>query len=183
MSYLSTELASILARRKLKGVDLARRSGLSQSMVSRYLNGEQVYISDDDLEKLLIALTDDGNDRARIIAARMRDVCVGPGSEQIKIQIGSGPLIQKNAPLHYETNLPPKVEDALRAIREAIPRDPDLRDIIISLARRLPAPKPKPISDNPVLDPNAPIPAADAVKPKRRRLWKGERGVEPIEEN
>lgn len=139
MSYLSTELASVLARRNLKAADLARRSGLSQSMVSRYLNGEQIYISDEDLEKLLIALTDEAQDRARIIAARMRDVCVGPGSELIRLQIGdkNKPLVlHDGGPMEYQTALPPKVEEAIRVIREAIPRDPDLRDIVMSLARR-----------------------------------------------
>jgi hypothetical protein len=43
--------------------------------------------------------------------------------------------------------------------------------------------KPQSISDNPVLDPNAPVPHPGAPVKKRRRLYKGERGLDPIEEN
>jgi predicted DNA-binding protein len=45
------------------------------------------------------------------------------------------------------------------------------------------AAKPTLVSKHPALDPNAPPPPAGAPPSKRRRLRKGERGIEPLEEN
>lgn len=57
-----------------------------------------------------------------------------------------------------------------------------LRDELVFREKENPV-TPKLVSKHPLLDPNAPPPPVDAPPSKRRRLRKGERGLEPLEEN
>ena len=74
MSYFSTALQRCAERRQLNQSDLAKRSGVSNSHISRLYNGESRDLSDANFSGLLNAFATDPSAQAEIIAARCQDV-------------------------------------------------------------------------------------------------------------
>jgi transcriptional regulator with XRE-family HTH domain len=133
MSYLATEMARILREREMKPIELSKSSGVTQSQISRLLNGQQVSIADEDFESISTVLGRDPKEQATLLAARMRDVCRGPAADRIKIQISGEDLIRETPP-PYGIKFPPALEQAFAIIHSWVLEDDDVRDIIVGLA-------------------------------------------------
>lgn len=136
MSYLATELARILKQNGLKAAELARKSQLGRPEISRWLNGLQVYISEEDLTAIARASSKNPKDHARLVWARLMDVKKGPGAELVKVTVLDEPMSGEECPA-YAVKLPPKVQADMDKIMAAIGDDPQLRRIIHGLANYL----------------------------------------------
>jgi len=116
---------------------LAHATKLGEPKISRWLSGQQTFIDGDDLELVVTHLTDKPAERAELVAARMRDVCTGPGSDLIEINIGGNDF--REASPAYDTKLPvlpPPLEHATQ-IFARFWKDPDVRGVVTGLANVL----------------------------------------------
>lgn len=135
MSNLSKTITKILEERGMKPADLARVSGIAESKLSRWLNGVQKFIDDDDLEKIANAIGGSKRQQAELVVARLRDLLSGPGSELVRVSIlGETEQHLREASLPYRAKLPPKWEKVLNILAEHIPDDSDLRSVLEGLA-------------------------------------------------
>jgi transcriptional regulator with XRE-family HTH domain len=181
MSQLQKALVSLMERKRVNAAELSRITDVDRATISRWVNGSQLRMSDESLERIARALTDNPVEQAELIAARMLDIRTGPGSDLIAVTIAKS-AVKPRLSNDWTAELPVKIEKAFRTIAAHIDQQ-EVRDLLLAIEELLePRRKSKLISDNPVLDPNAPPPLGAPPK-RRRRLWKGERGVEPIEEN
>lgn len=146
MSYLSHALNELMTEAGIRNVELSRKTKIDQPTISRWRRGEQVSINDEHLQAIAKALTPDPRKQAKLVVARMRDVCYGPGAELVEIRLAGQTL--REEPIHYGTKLPPQLERAFEIIRGNVNHDDDLRDILIALANLFDKPnenqKPKP---------------------------------------
>jgi len=135
VTNFATKLEELLARKKMKPVELARAAGLAPSTVSRWLNLERASVSEKDLTSAALALSSDHRDHAELLRARMLDLCRGPGSNLIEISIDGRRIaaIRETAPEY--ARLPKELEDCLRVLREHIQKDSILRGLLMSIAR------------------------------------------------
>ena len=134
MSYLATTLDRLMRLRGFKNIDVSRGASIDQATLSRILNGQQQSISDEDLARLCEFISSKKSEQAELIAARMRDVQVGPGADLIELTIQEQPLALRDTPGPLRL-LPPRIEEAIDNIRRHILTDVDLRDIILALRR------------------------------------------------
>ena len=134
MSYLSDVLRELMLQKGIKNVDLARSTGIDQATISRWLNGGQKSISDEDLERVCRTLSSDPREQAQIVAARMRDVQTGPGSQLVKLSIGEDEL-KETPPKYGSRKLPQKYEAALDNIADNVLEDSDLNQMVLALGR------------------------------------------------
>src|SRR4051812_21152831 len=108
MSNLAEALEALMEKSGIRyAAELARRANVEESAVSRWRNGLQTSITDEDLEKLSRALSNDAKDHARLVAARMLDVRHGPGAELITVEIDKRELREEPQP-YGQKKLPPK---------------------------------------------------------------------------
>jgi len=135
MSNFGAKLAELLARNKMRAAELARITNLNDSLVSKWINGQQVFVSNSDLAKITGAISALPKEQAELIKAHLMDEMSGPGSEMIEIRIkGQVSLAQKESATPYVTPLPLKIQRALEILgREAV-TDADVRGILISMA-------------------------------------------------
>jgi DNA-binding Xre family transcriptional regulator len=133
MSHFSRKLEDLLAQKDCRPADLSRKTGISQPQISKWLNGAQTWISQEDLTRICKSLTDDPVEQAELVAAHCRDECYGPAAHLVQIDVSGGALREESPA--YRVQLPRKLDHALDVIRNHLPRDKDLRDIMLSLAR------------------------------------------------
>lgn len=131
MSYLAAALTKLMDARGLKNVELANTTGIDQATISRWRNGLQKSITDEDLSKLSHALAQDRREQAEILAARMKDVGVGPGSEFIQVLVAGEAITETGTAT--EKKLSPQMERSFEILRRHVD-DVDLRNIILHLA-------------------------------------------------
>ena len=75
MSNLANAIQRLMDKNGIRfAVEVAKKSGIEEATISRWRNGIQTSISDEDLEKLARSLSNDSKDHAELIVARMRDV-------------------------------------------------------------------------------------------------------------
>lgn len=134
MSYLADE---ITRQMRLSGIktnkELADRSRIDPATISRWINGTQTSVNDEDLENLANALSTKEADHAALIAARMRDVGRGPGASLVSVHIGTEAL--REVPPEYGTKkLPPRGRRAFEILANHYMESADLRDMLDSLA-------------------------------------------------
>src|SRR4051812_32424345 len=87
MSHLGIALKRIAEENKREQKEIADAAQVAQSQVSRWFSGLQKTISDPDFAAVLAVITKDPRQRAEIIAARCRDVKIGPGAELVEITV------------------------------------------------------------------------------------------------
>ena len=133
MSYLGTTIQKLMETNELTQQQVAKRSGLQQSTISRLKNGTQTMISGDDLSVLASALGRNKRQCAEIIAAHLRDHCRGPGADMIAISIRDTP---QPAAIDFN-HLPRRAEATLRFFAHLIPTSPDTEKALTSFARAL----------------------------------------------
>lgn len=110
---------------------------MPRSQVSRIFNGDQKYITETDLVALLNCFRDP-RDRAEIIAARCRDVCIGPGAELVEITIKGPAPADASAEKKSEfphVELSSETERAFAWLRSQCPLNPDLEKHLLGYAR------------------------------------------------
>jgi hypothetical protein len=168
MSYLSACLSQLMTQYGLKGADITRATGLDSATISRWLTGTQVSIRDEDIEKVAKAVSKKPEEQAMLIAARMKDVCKGPGSNLIEIRIGSRSVLREEAQSWGRPPLPEKYEHAFRILAENM-NDPDVRDLVLSVAG--------------LLDRADPADSPEPVNPRKPARVRKLRGIDSIEEN
>jgi hypothetical protein len=137
MSYFSIALTRIAERTNVRQADIVRTTKMPRSQVSRIFNGDQKYITETDLGALLNCFRDP-RDRAEIVAARCKDVCIGPGAELVEINIkGPAPASAKATKQsefpHVE--LSHDTERAFAWLRSQCPLNPDLEKHLLGYAR------------------------------------------------
>jgi len=147
MSYFSRKLEALLDKNcrenevnPSKAIDLVRAAKLPQSVVSRWINGEQIHISEEDWASLSKAITDDPKARAELLAAHLMDYNNGPGSEMVSITVagsGASHKSKANEILKLIESLPPKEEETLLTLLPLLKISKLLRDHLSSLANLL----------------------------------------------
>ena len=137
MSYFGRALEGLLERKQMKAVRLAELSGVSQSVVSRLITGDQKSPSAEDMDRLQRALSSDPVDQAELLRAHLLDECHGPGASRIDIVVKGEPPALYEQPAPYLVKLPADIEESLNIIREHVIRDQNVREIIEGLGNLL----------------------------------------------
>ena len=96
MSKLSQALTGLMDKNALKKGKLAKKTNLGKKQLSRILSGKTRFVDDADFKRLAKAVTLDKIDQAHLIAARMLDVCNGPGKQLVSIHIKTDQVKAKN---------------------------------------------------------------------------------------
>jgi transcriptional regulator with XRE-family HTH domain len=148
MSYFSIALQRCAERRQLNQSDLAKRSGISNSYISRLYSGESRDLSDANFASLLNAFATDPAAQAEIIAARCQDILAvaraarTPGSELVDILVKksnqpsatlAGP--PRTNPQLPEVELSHETERAFAWLRRQCPLKPDLEKHLVGYAK------------------------------------------------
>lgn len=137
MSYFGTQLEELLKRKNMKAVDLARLSGVGESLISRYRSGEQVWVSPEDLAAIATSISDSNSERAELVRAHLLDEKTGPGSELVRVEVASAPAMLKEDFPAYAIRLPEQLERAFQILRENAINDADVRDVVLGLGNLL----------------------------------------------
>lgn len=136
MSYFAAKLAGLLESKKMRASELSRISDINDALISRWINGQQKFVSNGDLAALCASISSDPRDRAELIRAHLLDEMAGPGSELIEIHIKgqSAQELKDDRILYRAGALPLKLMRAFEILaREAI-TDADVRAVILGLA-------------------------------------------------
>jgi transcriptional regulator with XRE-family HTH domain len=136
MSYFGTALKQMLDRKKMKAVKLAKLSRVDQPKISRYIRGDQTWVAQDDFTAIAKAITNEPDEQAELVLARLLDERVGPGSDLVRIDIPSGKSRRKR-PIAYRIKLPENLEADLELVREWISKDRNVRELIEGLGNLL----------------------------------------------
>lgn len=132
MSNFGAKISEILERRKLRASELARLSGLTEALISRWVNGQQTFVSHQDLAALVAAISDIQKERAEIIRAHLLDEIHGPGCELIDVRIrGAGSTPREES---ARVALPLKIQRALEILGKEAVGDADVRQVLLGLA-------------------------------------------------
>jgi transcriptional regulator with XRE-family HTH domain len=145
MSYFSTALQRCAERRQLNQSDLAKRSGISNSYISRLYSGESRDLSDANFAGLLNAFVTDPAAQAEIIAARCMDVreiarfAKAPGADLVEIRVKPTEARTKNI-AQSGSDLPVvelshETERAFEWLRSQCPINPDLEKHLVGYAK------------------------------------------------
>ena len=139
MSFLSTALQRRSERFKLNQTDIAQRSGISRSFVSRLFGGESD-MSDDNFTALLNVFATDPQAQAEIIAARCEDTLEVAraarvkGAEHVRILV-KAPDTSSSAPSVPAIQLSDETERAFAWLRSQCPLNPDLEKHLVGYAK------------------------------------------------
>jgi transcriptional regulator with XRE-family HTH domain len=131
MSYFAEELQRQMLGKNLKQSELAEISGISQAQVSKWLRGEQISVSEDQMSALSAAIGDDAVQHAELLRAHLLDEQKGLGSQLIRIEIDSPHVL--SAPKKART----KGEKAMEFLATERHQNRDLNELLIDLARVL----------------------------------------------
>ena len=123
----------------MRASELSRISGINDGLISKWINGQQKFVSNDDLANLAGAISHEAKDRAELIRAHLLDELAGPGSELIEIKVrGLSSSALKEESTQYSVDpLPLKIQRALEILARESLTDADVRSIILSLANML----------------------------------------------
>lgn len=87
MSNYSQVLTEIIDKNSLKKGKLAKRAHLRKKDISRILSGKKRLTTNGEFKRVAKAVTKDQLDQAHLVAARMMDVCTGPGKELVTVHV------------------------------------------------------------------------------------------------
>jgi len=127
-SYFGAALTRLLDAREMTGRELARKSGLIESKISRLKIGEQRYLSRHDLLMITKCFSEWPEEQAKLVAAHLMDECSGPGSELVRITIHDGPKKMLMAKISSRVN------EAIETILGQVVKDPAKEKFVIELA-------------------------------------------------
>lgn len=130
VSRVTEYLTALLNRHKLSQSDLAKRSGVPFAVINRTLGGH-TKISDKNWATLVTSITSDEDEQAEAMCCRLRDQCAGPGAHKVEIRVKWDRMEDRPAPVPVETPL----AKALSHLQEFAGNNPDMRHLLIDLAR------------------------------------------------
>lgn len=134
MSNFGAKLEELIEKNKLRASELSRASGINDALISRWINGQQNYVSQEALEAITVVISKNPTEQAELIRAHLLDECVGHGSHLIEIHILGSSTKTQDADTPYRIIPPLKIQRALEILcREAI-TDSDVRNILLSMA-------------------------------------------------
>ena len=145
MSYLSIALQRCAERRRLNQSDIAQKSGVSRSYISRLFTGEAQDMSDRNFTAILGVFAADAHAQAEIIAARCMDTLEvaraarAPGAALVEIHVksptsGSALRVPGSAEFPH-VELSHHTERAFAWLRSQCPVNPDLEKHLVGYAR------------------------------------------------
>lgn len=129
MSNFGEELSKQLTAKNMTAADLAARVDMSASQLYNWTRGVQTTVSAEQFNVLAAALTDDEHDHARLLHAHLLDEKADNlGNHLVEVRLlESGEL--KDRPRARS-----KRERALEILSSESVRDPDLTDLLVSMA-------------------------------------------------
>lgn len=134
MSYFGEELKHQLDRKKISGKELAKRTGKSQSQMSRWCSGTQEFIDKKDLALIATTLSSSAKEQAALIGAATKDLANIPGlpvaSRMISVHVGDAPVRLES----LEVQVPASRRATYNVLARAEVLHPDLRAILDHLA-------------------------------------------------
>ena len=134
MSNFGVKLEELIEKNKMRPADLARISGLKETLLSRLINGQQTFVSHDALEAITASISRKPTEQAALIRAHLLDETVGQGSHLIDISIRGDVIELNESSVPYRAVPSLKIQRALQILgRESI-TDADVRTILLSLA-------------------------------------------------
>lgn len=134
MSYFGAKIEELMERNKLTAAELSRASGITEGLLSRWINGVQTFVSHEALEAITPVISRKPTEQAELIRAHLQDECVGAGSQLIDIHILGTGTETRDTVTPYRVPLPLKIQRALELLgRESI-TDADVRSLLLSLA-------------------------------------------------
>jgi transcriptional regulator with XRE-family HTH domain len=127
MHCLSKTLQSVLNRNDLTAADVARKSNLHQSFLSRLLSGKDFTVTKANFHRLLDAFPNK-EDKADLVAAHLEDERSGPGSDLVKIFVERGSALVSITP-----PAEPSFESLLDDLKRLSLRVPSLKVVLTGL--------------------------------------------------
>lgn len=139
MSHFGAKLAELLERGSMRASELSRVTGINDGLISKWINGQQKFVSNDDLAKLANGISFNTKDRAELIRAHLLDEIAGPGSELVEIRIRgqSQEELKEDRVLYKAGALPLKLLRAFELLAREAVADADVRAVILGLANML----------------------------------------------
>ena len=129
MSYFGSALETALKRKQMKAKELSQITGLQEAKLSRLIRGVQTFISADDLKLICVALGP--VEASDVVRAHLKDECPEPYRYLLAEQAYSAAVMQETT-----SGLPAtKLDEAFDLLRANASDDPDLRSLILDLAR------------------------------------------------
>jgi DNA-binding Xre family transcriptional regulator len=136
-SNLAHAIEALKADLQITQTDIVDRTGIDPATFSRLRAGVR-NMTFDDVRQMCLKFPEQS---AGLLRARLLDECGGPGGDQIHIGIVSGGARPESPPapdaLRYFPALAPAVDQAVRKIIAALPRDAKLRTVIQFIGDRL----------------------------------------------
>ncbi len=131
MSYLSEELTRQIESKTASIDAIAEHTKIARSQIYKWLTGEQVSISAEQLDGIATALKADPVDHAKLLVAHLQDERFGKSAPLVRIEMDTP------AELHDRPRPRTKGERALQFLGEERLKSRDVNDLIIDLARCL----------------------------------------------
>lgn len=138
MSNFGVKLAELLERRGMRASELSRVTGINDGLISKWINGQQKFVSNDDLANLTTGISPITKERAELIRAHLLDEIAGDGRELIEIRIkGQSGTAVKEDSAPYTVALPLKLQRAFEILAREVVSDSDVRAVVLGLANML----------------------------------------------
>lgn len=133
MSEFGVTLQRMMDEKKIAGLDIQRATGIASSTISRITTGDQDFISNQQMTLLTKFVGKDKAGGAELIAAHLKDECIGTGRDLIVISI-KDPANLKEEPTPYKTNLRTHNEKAIDFLRQVAIEKPPVMKLLLNLA-------------------------------------------------
>lgn len=142
MCHMAITVNQLIAASNLKAADLSRMSGITESAVSRVRQGVQVWVSPETVTAMAQAFAKNIQGEsfqtihARLLLARLRDECSGPGAKLVQIELVSEPEKADDgvAETRLPPVLPPRIQENLDIIAGRISKCRHVRNLIENIA-------------------------------------------------
>lgn len=120
--------------RQMTAIKLEEKSGVDNAKIGRILKG-QLAIKPHDFISLVSNVSTDDIERAGLIAAYMRDWCVGPKGATAHIEIRVNKK-QTDGAVRLPA-MPPRIEEAISVILKELPTNKKVQSSILAIAEFL----------------------------------------------
>lgn len=140
MSHLSETLEKLLARHDLTAHQIAIRSEISPSQLSKWMCGKQTSISEKHLTALAKTISKEPADQAELVLAHLQDEKFGPGSDLIEITLNAPVRKAGKTKSPAKTSKAPvqsKGDEALSYLAQERLRNREVNSLLVDLARVL----------------------------------------------
>ncbi|MGH7953474.1 MAG: helix-turn-helix domain-containing protein [Limisphaerales bacterium] len=134
MSHIAIALEMLMKEKKKTGVDIERATGLNKSQISRWKNGDQYWISREDLLNLAKGFDNTSQTHGRLLLARLKDVLYEPGARHIKITANFDEM-NSLATSRSQIILSPSLERDIELIRQRAFGDKQMKNLVHAIAR------------------------------------------------